>query len=108
MCVMRFAIIALLRLGALWGQSALVSTLVGGGTPQYPFTAGVPGPNAAIYRAAGIAADSFANVFVADLQTNRILRVDHATGATTIYAGTGVAGTGGDGGPAIAAQFDGP
>jgi hypothetical protein len=52
-----------------------------------------------------MAANSSGDVFVPDYAANRVPRVDHASGATTIYvgAGSGAAAVGGDGGPATAA-----
>ena len=44
-------------------------------------------------------------IYVADTWSNVVRRVDPATGAVTRWAGTGVKGFGGDGGPAADAQF---
>jgi sugar lactone lactonase YvrE/N-acetylneuraminic acid mutarotase len=55
----------------------------------------------------GLAVDGRGDVIVADQGSNRILRIDRR-GAVTPLAGTGVAGFGGDGGPAIDAPLNGP
>jgi DNA-binding beta-propeller fold protein YncE len=39
---------------------------------------------------------------------SRIFRIEGGTGAVTPYAGTGIRGGGGDGGPALAAELDAP
>jgi uncharacterized protein (TIGR03437 family) len=55
----------------------------------------------------GIAVDHSGNVFVADMINQQILKVARG-GATTTYAGAGVRGFAGDGGPATAAQLSDP
>ncbi|MDQ4134150.1 MAG: hypothetical protein M3179_13330 [Actinomycetota bacterium] len=55
----------------------------------------------------GIALDGLGNVIVADANNRRVRRID-ASGIITTIAGTGVAGSGGDGGPATAAQMSYP
>ena len=60
-----------------------------------------------INSAFGLALDS-GNLYIADYNNNRVRRVDQATGTITTFAGTSVAGAGGDGGPAVAAQLSSP
>ena len=55
----------------------------------------------------GVAVDNSGNVYISEHWNNRIRRVDRA-GTITPFAGTGKRGFSGDGGPAVAAQFDGP
>jgi DNA-binding beta-propeller fold protein YncE len=45
------------------------------------------------------------DLLVADTMNNRIRRIEMRTGKIVAFAGTGAAGFGGDGGPAIKAQF---
>jgi sugar lactone lactonase YvrE len=56
---------------------------------------------------AGIAVDAAGNVYVADSFNHRIRKID-PSGITTTIAGTGTAGFGGDGGPAISASLNYP
>jgi Ca2+-binding RTX toxin-like protein len=55
----------------------------------------------------GVVADAAGNIFIGDHNNSRIRRVDAATGFITTVVGT-TRGFGGDGGPARAAQIDGP
>ena len=52
--------------------------------------------------------DAAGNIFIADTGNNAIRKVAAATGIITAFAGTGVAGYSGDGGPATNALIDGP
>ena len=56
---------------------------------------------------AGVAYDAGGNLFVADTGKNQVLEVSLA-GVTTVVAGNGVQGFGGDGGAATVALLDGP
>ena len=56
----------------------------------------------------GVAVDGEGNVYIADLENHRIRKVDYVMGIITTFAGTGVRGFGGDGGPADEAQLNLP
>jgi uncharacterized protein (TIGR03437 family) len=62
---------------------------------------------ALLTQAEGIAADSAGNLYLADSAQNRIRKITRA-GVITTFAGTGIAGFSGDGGPAASAQFNSP
>jgi DNA-binding beta-propeller fold protein YncE len=62
---------------------------------------------AALWHPYDIRLDSRGNIYVADFGRHRVLRVDRG-GLISTVAGTGVQGYGGDGGPATAAQLNGP
>src|SRR5205823_12519389 len=47
-------------------------------------------------------------VYILERQGSSLRAVDHATGIITTIAGTTARGYGGDGGPALAAEFDAP
>jgi DNA-binding beta-propeller fold protein YncE len=51
--------------------------------------------------------DAQGNTYICEMTNNRILKVD-ARGILTVFAGTTKKGAGGDGGPAVEAQFNGP
>lgn len=54
-----------------------------------------------------VAADGFGNLYIADRDNHVIRKVDQA-GIISTYAGTGIPGFSGDGGPATTAQLDSP
>jgi uncharacterized protein (TIGR03437 family) len=66
-----------------------------------------PATLAILTQAEGIVCDSAGNFYVADAANHRIRRITRA-GAITTFAGTGVAGFSGDGGPASSAQLNSP
>lgn len=84
-----------------------IITIVAGGS-QYP-TPGDGGPavDAYIASAVGIAVDAAGNLYIADPPSNRVRKVSPA-GIITTFAGTGVAGYSGDGGPAASAKLSSP
>ncbi len=65
---------------------------------------GGPASEAQLDRPCGIAVDAQGNVFVAELDSNRVRRVG-TNGIITAFAGNGTAGFSGDGGPATNAQL---
>jgi sugar lactone lactonase YvrE len=86
--------------------SGLVSTILGDGH------AGVEGDGgpAAFARTAGnegMAIDGDGNLFVAERAANRVRRIDSQGNVATV-AGTGAAGSNGDGGPALSASLNQP
>ena len=62
---------------------------------------------AQLHAPIGVAADAAGNLYIADSNNHRILKVD-ADGAVAVIAGTGTQGFSGDGGPAAAAQLSRP
>ena len=59
---------------------------------------------AQLFDPVSVAVDGFGNIFIADQGSNRIRKVA-PSGVITTFAGTGVQGSGGDGGPATLAQL---
>jgi sugar lactone lactonase YvrE len=69
---------------------------------------GGPASAATLNGPTGTAEDAAGNVYIADTHDNVVRKVDVASGIITRFAGTGVAGHGGLGKPAINAKLDEP
>ena len=69
---------------------------------------GCSAANAHLDPVFSLASDAAGNLYIADFESNRIRRIDHATGIITTYAGSGTPGFSGDNGPATSAQLDAP
>ncbi len=95
--------LAWLTLCSGFGQTYTISTFAGGGLPV-----NLPGTSAGLGFVGGVAVDSAGNVFITTYVYNVVLRLDAKTGVLSLVAGTGGAGFGGDDGPAIGAQLNGP
>src|SRR6476646_5697629 len=66
-----------------------------------------PAIAAQISSVQGMAMDRFGNLYLSDTDNHRVRRVS-SSGIITTFAGTGVAGFSGDGGPATEAQLNLP
>ena len=86
--------------------SGVISTVAGDGTFGFGGDGG-PATAAQLNRPAGVALDGAGNLYIADVNNNRIRKVD-ASGVISTVAGDGMRGYGGDGGPATAAQLNRP
>ncbi len=86
--------------------NGLVSTAAGNGAGGAAGDGG-PATIAQLNQPTACALDSAGNLYIADTYNHRIRRVDPA-GAITTVAGTGVAGNGGDEGPATSATLNAP
>ncbi len=86
--------------------TGIISTIAGTG---YHGSGGDGGPatNAQLHANWGIAIDGANNIYIADQTNYRIRRVS-PSGIITNFAGTGIPGDSGDGGPALSAQFERP
>ncbi len=91
-----------LRLGAVSGVITLVA---GNGTQGYTGDNG-PAVAAQLHNPYGIALDSAGNLYISSSSDHVIRKVSNGTITTVV--GTGVAGYGGDNGPAAAAQLNSP
>jgi sugar lactone lactonase YvrE len=82
----------------------IIQTIAGCGLVGYAGDGG-PALDARFNMPHGLACDSAGNIYIADAYNHRIRKVDIATGIISTFAGNGVRGFGGDGGPATAASF---
>jgi sugar lactone lactonase YvrE len=97
----------IIRLNVAQGQTSVQGTVVAGtGTCGFSGDGG-PAKSAQLNDPNGIVFDADGNLYVADAANHRIRRIDK-NGIITTVAGTGVAGYGGDGGPATRAQLTYP
>ena len=88
-------------------QTGTLTLLAGNGRAGYSGDGG-PAVNGQFQFPAGIALDGSGNLFVADKTANVIRRYAFGSGALSTFAGAGIPGYAGDGGPAASAQFNGP
>lgn len=87
--------------------SGIISSIAGTGTAGYGGDNG-PATAALLNVPHGISFDQLENLFIADINTHRVRKIDAVTQVITTVAGTGTAGFSGDGGPATAAQLQLP
>ena len=83
-----------------------IATYAGNGYNIYAGDGG-QAASASIYRPYGLAVDAAGNLYIADNGNNRVRRVG-TNGIITTIAGTGTAGSAGDGGLATSAQLSHP
>ena len=102
-----------LYIGELYNQvirvintAGIINTFAGNGTAGYSGDGG-PALSAQLQNPNGVALDATGNIYITDQLNNAIRKVD-ASGIISTYAGTGIAGYSGDGGPANAAQLSQP
>lgn len=84
-----------------------ITTVAGNGSPGYSGDGG-PAVMAQLNRPHEIRFGPDGALYIADMSTHTIRRVDMKTGAMSTFAGNGKPGYSGDGGPATAAQLKDP
>lgn len=87
-------------------SNGIVTTVAGTGVSGYTGDGG-PAATAQLRSASGVAIDRNGNLFIADSRDQRIRKVTPA-GIISTYAGTGITGNTGDGGPALQARLNAP
>ncbi len=95
------------RVRRIDGETGVIATFAGTGTAGFSGDGGAA-IGAQLNFPVDVVVDRSDNVGIADLANNRIRRVDGTTGTITTVAGNGIAGFGGDGGPATSAQLSFP
>ncbi|MFM7318928.1 MAG: SMP-30/gluconolactonase/LRE family protein [Isosphaeraceae bacterium] len=88
-------------------KSGNISTYAGTGKGRHEGDGGPVG-KASIFGARAVAVGPEGNVYILEREGNSLRAVDARTGVIRTIAGTTAKGDGGDGGPATAAQFNGP
>lgn len=86
--------------------AGIITTIAGTGVTGFGGDGG-PATAATLSSPGGVCADEMGNIFIADRLNNRIRKID-PYGIITTYAGSGVYGFSGDGGPATAAFLGDP
>ena len=87
--------------------TGIITTVVGTGKPGYAGDGG-PGVLAQLREPNDCFLDGKGGLLIADVQDQRIRRLDVKTGIITTFAGTGERGYAGDGGPALTATWGAP
>jgi NHL repeat len=87
--------------------TGVIHTIAGTGQPGYSGDDG-PAVQAQLQEPNDIVLDSQGRAFIADVRDHRVRVIDLASGIITTFAGTGEAGSGGDGGPVNHAALFGP
>lgn len=86
--------------------SGIITTVAGNGIGGYNGD-GIAATSAQLNGPIAVAVDGSGNLFIGDPGNHRV-RMVNTSGTITTLAGTGVAGGGGDGGPAASAQLGNP
>ena len=91
----------------VWFGMGAVSVLAGPVFPYKTIGDGGPATSAVLTLVDGVASDPEGNIYISHRSQNRIRKVS-PDGIITTIAGNGVAGYGGDGGPALEASLNFP
>jgi DNA-binding beta-propeller fold protein YncE len=87
---------------------ANIQVIVGHGFGPQTGGDGGPATNAYLDLTSSAEYDAQGNLYISEQGARRIRKVNASTGMISTFAGTGIPGYGGDGGPAAAAQFNTP
>jgi len=90
----------------LYSQAYLVTNIAGQRTPGYTGDGG-PATIANLGNPTSVYADNTGNIYISDWGNSR-LRVVNSAGIISTFAGNGIYGYSGDGGPATSAELNGP
>jgi len=95
------------RVREVIASTGVITTVAGTGVAGFGGDGGAAA-QALLNSPRGVALDNAGNLFIGDWGNNRVREIVASSGVITTVAGSGVAGFGGDGGPATQAQFNGP
>ncbi len=84
--------------------TGIITTIAGTGVAGYNGD-GIPATSAKLNDPCGLALDANGDLYIADINNNRIRKIDHNTGVITTMAGNGINAFSGDGGPATSASL---
>lgn len=87
--------------------SGIINTISGPGVAGILGDGG-PATAASFDYPVAINSDAMGNIYISDYYNERIRKISISTGIITTIAGVGINGYSGDGGPATAAEIDGP
>jgi sugar lactone lactonase YvrE len=102
-----FFIFSISLLLTIDSHAQIITTITGNGTGGYNGD-GAQATATEMNQPSSVALDGNGNIFIADVQSNRIRRVDASTGIVTTVAGNGTRGYTGDGSQATVAELDQP
>ena len=85
-------------------HAQVITTVAGNGMVGYNGDGG-QATSAKLSTPEGVASDGFGNLYISDYGNNRIRKVN-SLGIITTYAGNGIGGFSGDGGPATNAELN--
>ena len=92
------------RIRKVDAATSIITTVAGNGNQGFSGDGG-PATAAELYSPRSVAVDGAGNIYIADISSARIRKVDAATGIISTVAGNGTYGLSGDGGPAVLAQL---
>lgn len=98
---------AVSRVRRVDARTGIITTVAGNGTLGFSGDDG-PATEASLGGVVGLAVDSSGDLYISELLTQRVRKVNLATAIITTVAGNGIPGFSGDGGPATAAQLNFP
>ena len=87
-------------------QAGMITTIAGTGERGYAGDGG-PAVEAQLLAPSAVALDASGSLYIAEVAGHRVRKID-TTGTISTVAGTGTAGSEGDGGPAVEAQLNWP
>jgi sugar lactone lactonase YvrE len=88
-------------------SSQIITTVAGNGT-RGAVVDGIAAINSSIWAPMDVTVDSAGNLYIADTYHNKIRKVTASTGIISSFAGNGISGFSGDGGPATNAAIKRP